>query len=433
MTREEKAALGVVAILLGLRLWIAGTLGLVEDEAYYWVWSQRLAAGYFDHPPGIALLIRAGVEVVGHSERGVRAGGLLLGLLAALWAADTARDRGLALVALATCPLFFLGGILATPDVPLAGAWALGLWAAVRRRWALLGVACGLAMLSKYTGVLLLPLVILAEPGALRTRGPWLAALLAFLVYLPNALWNVQHDLISWQFQLHHVSEAPRRLDFLAAQLGLGGPLLALVVAAWWAVGWRGERTERLLWWTSLPVLLVGVWAGGEANWAAMAWIGGILGVATRAGGRWARAAWVGAGLNLALGGLVLLHTQHPLVRLPDDPIVRLAGGRVLGDTVRAWGLEAVYTERYQEAALIHFYAGIPAHALPQTARADQYDLWPVTLAEHALFVRPHRGARTLPPIEAAGYRWDELTTVRVPESPLAWDVAEVWRSEAPE
>lgn len=425
-----------MALVVGLtllRLWLAGRLGLVEDEAYYWVWSQRLSAGYFDHPPGVALLIGLGVTLLGDTERGVRAAGILLGALAAVWAVGLARERGLAVVALLTCPLFFLGGVLATPDVPLAGAWALGLLAAHRGRWGLLGVACGLAMLSKYTGVLLLPLVIVADPRALRTRGPWLAALIAFLVYLPNAAWNVQHDLISWRFQLNHVSEAPQRLAFLAAQVGLAGPLLFLTVAAWWAVGWRGDRAERLLWWTSLPVLLVGLWAGGEANWAAPAWIGGIVGVATRVGsGRWARAAWVGAGINLALGSAILLHSQIALLPLPDDPIRRLAGGRYLGDTVQAWGIAAVYTERYQEAALIHFYTGIPAHALPQTARADQYDLWPIPLADHALFVRPHRGQRSLPPVEVLGYQWDEITTLRLPETAAAWDIAEIRRPTPP-
>ena len=30
--------------------------GLLEDEAYYWVWSENLAWGYFDHPPMVAFL-----------------------------------------------------------------------------------------------------------------------------------------------------------------------------------------------------------------------------------------------------------------------------------------------------------------------------------------------------------------------------------------
>lgn len=434
---DRRVWLLVLLVTVG-RLVYSGWLGLAEDEAYYWVWSERLAAGYYDHPPAVAWVIRAGTALLGDTERGVRAGGIVLGGLAALAAAGTSRAPLLAALALLSTPLLLLGGILATPDVPLAAAWAAGLLAASRGRWALVGVACGLAMFSKYTGVLLLPLLIAAQPGALRTRGPYLAAALAFLVYLPNAAWNVQHDMISWRFQLDHVSQAPQRLAFLGAQLGLAGPILGLAAGAWWLVGWRGDRIERLCWWTSLPVLAVAVWAGGEANWAAPAWVSALIGLSTR-GGRWARAAWVGAGVNAALCALVLIHAITPLVDLPDDPVHRLQGGKILADAVAAWGIEDVYTERYQEAALIHFYSGVPAHALPGAGRPDQYDLWPVELAEHALFVRVHRGSRALPDAEAAGYTWRELndvvsyahTTDPTLDVPIArWDVAEIFRAQ---
>ena len=117
--------------------------------------------------------------------------------------------------------LFALGGILATPDVPLASAWALGIWAAARNRTVLLGLACGLAMLSKYTGILLLPCILLAQPQRWRDRRTWLVTAIAGLIYLPNAIWNVEHDLVSWRFQLMHASEAGHQLDFLGAQIGL--------------------------------------------------------------------------------------------------------------------------------------------------------------------------------------------------------------------
>jgi 4-amino-4-deoxy-L-arabinose transferase-like glycosyltransferase len=432
---DKRVWLLVLVLTVG-RLLCAGWLGLSEDEAYYWVWSERLAAGYFDHPPAVAWVIRAGTTLLGDTERGVRAGGLLLGGLAALLAAGTSRAPLLAATALLSTPLLLLGGILATPDVPLVAAWAAGLLAATRGRWALVGLACGLAMLSKYTGVLLLPLLVLAQPSLLRSHKPYLAAAVAFVVYLPNAVWNIQHDLVSWSFQLDHVSQAPRRLDFLAAQLGLAGPLLGLAAAAWWTVGWRGDRVERLCWWTSLPVLVIATWAGGEANWAAPAWVSALVGLSCRAG-RWERAAWVGAGLNATLCLLVLTHAITPLVDLPGDPTRRLRGGERLGSAVDAWGIEAVYTERYQEAALIHFYSGIPAHALPDVGRPDQYDLWPLELADHALFVRVHRGSRALPDVEALGYTWRQIydITAYAPTTDptldvliARWDVAEIHR-----
>jgi hypothetical protein len=38
----------------------ASNTELLDDEAYYWIFSQHLDWGYFDHPPMTALLIRAG-------------------------------------------------------------------------------------------------------------------------------------------------------------------------------------------------------------------------------------------------------------------------------------------------------------------------------------------------------------------------------------
>src|SRR5215831_20540983 len=53
---------------------------LLDDEAYYWVYSKFLDWGYFDHPPMVALLIKIGYSLF-HSELGVR---LLIALLSTL-------------------------------------------------------------------------------------------------------------------------------------------------------------------------------------------------------------------------------------------------------------------------------------------------------------------------------------------------------------
>ena len=387
--------LALLAGVTAVKLACAATLGLSEDEAYYWVWGQHLAAGYFDHPPAIAWLIRGGTALLGNTELGVRLLPILGGFIGAALLLPLARDRMLLAAMLAFFPLYALGGVLATPDAPLILSWAGALAAAAAGAWPLVGLACGLAMLSKYTGVLLLPLLVAAEPGALRTRGPWLAAGLAFLVYLPNALWNIDHSEISWHFQIDHVARAADRLGFFLAQVGLAGPLLFGAFAAWWAVGWRGDRVERLAWWSSLPLLVLATGIGGEANWAAPAFLGAAVGLSRRAGG-FARAAWAGAGMAGLISAVVLIHAQRPLVDLPSDPLDRLAGGRTLAESVSAWGIPDVYTSRYQEAALIQFYSGIPARTLPDSGRPNQYDLWPAPLADHALFVRPWRASTTM-------------------------------------
>ncbi len=442
LTGAVRAALPLLllVILAGLRLGYAAGIELAEDEAYYWVWSQRLAAGYYDHPPAIAWIIRAGVTLLGDTEAGVRLGAVLLSTLSAALVADLVPERrGLTLALAMSLPLFALGGLLASPDAPLCAAWALGLWAATRENWLLVGLAAGLAMMSKYTGALLLPLLVFADPGALRRRGPYLAALVALAILLPNLVWNAQQDWVSYRFQLNHIAERRDALGLFFAQAGLWGPLSWLGMLGAWARR-PTERADRLAWWSSLPVLAIATASGGEANWAAPAAIGGLV-LFARAGGRLQRLLPVALGVNLVLGGCVMLHLYRPLLDLPVDPRDAVSGGRTLGESLRAWGEPVVTTARYQEAALIHFYGGVAARTLPQTGRLDQYDLWDTSLPDRGLFVRPWRAGTTVA-TDLLGYERGGDHVVRayinsthplIPREVGRWQVYEVHRPAAAE
>src|SRR5690606_23943000 len=57
-----------VLILIGwfiINLLQAVFTGLHSDESYYWMYSENLAFGYFDHPPFVAYLIHLGYSLVG--------------------------------------------------------------------------------------------------------------------------------------------------------------------------------------------------------------------------------------------------------------------------------------------------------------------------------------------------------------------------------
>ena len=81
-----------------VRLMVAATMPLSADEAYYRVWAHALAPGYLDHPPMVALWIRAGTAVAGDTALGIRLFGPLSALLGSLllWRAgeDLAPGRG---------------------------------------------------------------------------------------------------------------------------------------------------------------------------------------------------------------------------------------------------------------------------------------------------------------------------------------------------
>src|SRR5512134_515911 len=71
-------------------LTVAGT-ELYSDEAYYWLWSLRPAAGYFDHPPLVAWLVAAGAPLAA-GELGVRLLFLVAGGLTVVFAALLGRE-----------------------------------------------------------------------------------------------------------------------------------------------------------------------------------------------------------------------------------------------------------------------------------------------------------------------------------------------------
>jgi 4-amino-4-deoxy-L-arabinose transferase-like glycosyltransferase len=396
----------VLAGLTLLRLAVAAVPGLAADEAYYWTWSRALDTGYVDHPPAIAWLIRASTAIAGPSSLGVRALCVLAGSCVVLACLATARRPMLALVTLSAMPLFLFGGLLATPDVPLLLGWAVAVAAAARggRWWLLAGVATGVAIMGKLTGILLLPLLFLGSPRDWRSRWPWMGALLAGVTAFPNLLWQIRHDWVTFRFQFAHGfstggSAHPGLgglVSFIGGQVGLVTPLVFFGFALFWTVGWREKSVARLYWWTSLPVFLffglASLFAPAEANWAAPAYIGATLGLGFLAL-RWRRVVWVGLGMAGFASALCLIHLFHPIFHWSGDPSLRLVGGQELGQAVQAWGVSEVYTERYQEASWIRFYGGVPATVLPGTGRPNQFELWPMPLGHDstALFVRPWR------------------------------------------
>ena len=256
--RSRLPVLGALALVALSRLLWIGRPTLVRDEAYYWEWSRRLGLGYFDHPPLVALVIRATTALGGTSEFAARVGMVALGVGTVALAYRVGALLGdrlagwLCLLATATCPLLVMWSSFAAPDGPLLFLWAATLYAlllAVTTErgcyWYTAGLLLGLAMLAKYTAILLvpsvLPLGLLAGRGRLRRKEPYLACGLALLVFSPNLWWNLRHGWVSMSYQLAHgACQAGRpnggsvgaTATYVLVQAGIIGPLLAVALVA---------------------------------------------------------------------------------------------------------------------------------------------------------------------------------------------------------
>ncbi|MBP6354389.1 MAG: glycosyltransferase family 39 protein, partial [Nitrosomonas sp.] len=222
--RWRIAAIGIVLFILLLRLVYFGLAQLIPDEAYYWQYAQHMDLSFYDHPPMVAWLIWLGTSILGHNEFGVRIGALICGLISMgyLYAlTQNLYDKSTAMRAvllLTILPLGFATGILMTPDAPLVAAWAATLYYMERAlianqnsAWLGMGIAFGLGMLSKYSlgllGIAALVFVII-DPTARRWMlrpHPYLAALLAVILFSPVIIWNYENNWASFSFQSNRV------------------------------------------------------------------------------------------------------------------------------------------------------------------------------------------------------------------------------------
>src|SRR5262249_50264626 len=119
------------------------------------------------------------------------------------------------------------------------------------------GFFAGLALLSRLPAIMLLPAVVafmLVPDWRKRWQFspyPWLAALIAVVVFLPVLIWNAEHDWASFRFQLVRATVVhPLSLltvgDFLGLQFGLLGIIMLPVVLSAVAItAWRGYRTRE--------------------------------------------------------------------------------------------------------------------------------------------------------------------------------------------
>src|SRR5438270_12412341 len=136
LRRPAPSLLLALAVVLGAalaRVLAAWSLPLTGDEAYYWEWSRRLAAGYVDHPPAVAFAIAA-FSFLGKTPFAVRLPFVLCGILTALFAGVAATTIGrdiragaIAAIAITLAPMASVAFVTATPDGPYAVAWAAAL------------------------------------------------------------------------------------------------------------------------------------------------------------------------------------------------------------------------------------------------------------------------------------------------------------------
>ncbi|OEO28736.1 hypothetical protein VW23_003305 [Devosia insulae DS-56] len=427
MVGAEVFALVVVLASLAAKAFVALSLGLDGDEAYYALWSAYLSPGYLDHPPAVAVMTALGRLIGSDTLLGVRLLPFVAGIavLAALY--RTGRlllpGRSAAALAVAWYCLSLQGAVnfVATPDAPSTLFWTLSLWAAAeavirsRPTWSLaVGLFAGAGLASKYTNAWFgigLVVFLLGTPEGRRQFARWqlwAGGLVALLIFAPVLWWNYQHDWQSFLFQGARVvsfEEEFGRLvsEFVISQAVAMGPVLllfALLAIGAFFLGYGKRAGSRLALpvLTTLPLLayflIHALHARVEVNWLqpvapALALLGAafVCLLPTRPFGRWivavASALQLVSGLAL-IGFAYVQAAYYPLDLSYADRTRMLRGWDKLAAEVRQLadeaGAQVIWTEgNYRLTGELFFYGQAAGDSRPvrDIAPHPRYDFLP--------------------------------------------------------
>jgi len=355
----------LLAALSGLtltRLWVAASVPLAPDEAYYWVWSRALATGYFDHPPMVALFIRFGTWLAGDTALGVRLLGPISAALGAVMIWHTGQRlfprlrAGLVGATMLTAmPLFGAGAIIITPDTPLLLFWTGGLWAMAQIAtgaspwwWLVVGLFSGLAMASKLSALFLIVGIILwlvvAARHWLRRPAPYFAAVAALIVFAPVVWWNANHGWVTFIKQggrvldWHPVRAGQFLLELVGGQLALATPILLVLFVAGVSYALRQARHagDAKFWLLASVGIVTGIamvqHAFGDRvqpNWPAIFYPAAAIAAAALPGSAWGK--WRVAGIVVGFAATAIIYLQAidaPFSLLvAREPVTRQLGG----------------------------------------------------------------------------------------------------------
>jgi len=272
----------IAIITTVLHLVTANRYGYFGDEMYHMACGEHLAWGYVDQPPMIALATWLTRHVLGTSLFAVRFVPALAGMVLVWLTGLITRELGggrFAQIVSALCsagalvylimfriytmnafePILWMGCAYAVIRIVKTGNQRLWLW---------FGVLIGIGLENKYTILvfgfgIVAGLMLTPERKAFFHKWIWIAGLIAFAIFLPNLIWNLQNHFPFLEL-MQNIRASGRDvvlspINFMVAQIFLMTPVTFPVwlIGALYFLFLRDGKPFRVLGWTFLIVLLV--------------------------------------------------------------------------------------------------------------------------------------------------------------------------------
>ena len=423
----------IALVYFALHLLTSTRYGYFRDALYYLACSEHLAFGYIDQPPMIAVLGWFTRHTIGTSLPALLFWPALAGASRVVLTAAIARELGAGRFGTAlAAALAITPGVWWVIDHQFAmNSFEPLIWGGLAfvilrlintdnpKLWLVFGVIAGVGLQTKYSIIIFASALLV---GLLLTRQrvllftPWILAggAIAFLIFLPNLIWNVQHD---WPFLelMRNIRETGKDV-VLPPHMYLLQQVLMMNPASlpFWFGGVlfyffaRDAKSYRAFGWAFVITITVFLITRGKDYYSAPAYVIVLAAGALAAGQllkRWRPVCF----LWLALGVLPLLPLVFPI--LPIDTFLRYQSHlpfdvpktetSFVGETLPQYYADefpwpglvaevarvyhslppdeqqrtAIYGTNYGQAAAVDFFG--PQYGLPKAISGHQnYFLW---------------------------------------------------------
>ncbi|MHB1177108.1 MAG: ArnT family glycosyltransferase [Daejeonella sp.] len=284
--------LWLIVISTTARMSLAWILELGNDEVYYTTYAFHLQENYFDHPPGVALLIRLfSANLQFQNELFVRLGSIVcaaIGTILSYKIGTLIRNQrtGLYAAILYNTSIYtsIISGTFILPDSPQVIFWLGALLFMFRiiissernekvpfSNWLYFGILSGCCVMCKVHGIFLwggIGLYILfLKRNMLLDRGLYFSLIATILIISPIAYWNLENNFVTWNYHSNRVTVHQQLIDtsgFLKTffgQLLYNNPVNVFIIAAA-LYNFRKKQfldtcISRVILFTGLPIIVI--------------------------------------------------------------------------------------------------------------------------------------------------------------------------------
>lgn len=291
LSTTPRRLLILILISTVARMIIASVVELSNDEVYYYLYALDLQLNYFDHPPGVGVLMRIFTgDLFFTHEFFIRLGAIVCSavgtfLIYRLGNILKNERTGWYAAILYTTGIYssLIAGTFIIPDSPQVVLWLgalLVMHTIILRadqqlnisftQWISFGFLAGLSILCKVHGIFIWfgfgLYILIYQRSLLKDYRLYLSAVFTILIFSPIILWNVQNDFITYRFHSERVAvrESLVHLDYFAqtfvGQILYNNPInavLMIIALVRLRTGYLAKRSSAFIITNSLPIILV--------------------------------------------------------------------------------------------------------------------------------------------------------------------------------